>query len=344
MKGMKPYLEKLWLKRQATWVDRMLLTAAQSLRPTWAQTTARRLDPLCRRLRVQFVTCADTDPDHFRRLQYGDTWVKYELMKILGARGYIVTDREPDVAIHLFGKVMPLPEQAYKICWIYSHPEHVTPKVLEPYDRIFCLSGRFCEEVRRMGFEAECLPGATAKQPVDAPVERDVLFVGNARSDGHRAIVDALRGADADYRVIGRGYRDLPPEHWEGPYVDYAGLDRLYASSRIVLNDHWPDMAHYGFVAVRVFDILASGGFCLSDRNPGLEERLGDAVPQYESPEELQSLIRYYIDHEDERREKASVGRVRALAHNWADRAEQLMSGFSPEYKMYNKGCSRSKA
>ncbi|KTQ99571.1 hypothetical protein NS184_17265 [Curtobacterium luteum] len=47
-----------------------------------------------------------------------------------------------------------------------------------------------------------------------------------------------------------------------------------YASARVVLNDHWPDMAAGGFVSNRVFDVLASGGVVVTDPVTGLADVL----------------------------------------------------------------------
>jgi len=79
-------------------------------------------------------------------------------------------------------------------------------------------------------------------------------------------------------------------------------------------------MAREGFVAVRIFDILASGGFCVSDSNSGINEIFGDSVPQYESPEHLRELIDFYINHPDDRLKLMEKGRKVALSHTWQKR------------------------
>lgn len=324
------YMEYLWLKRKRTGAERTALTWARAMHPRWAKDAARRLDPLTKRLRVQIVACPDMDADMYRRLQYGDTWVRYELIKAFGRMSdIVVTDRCPDVVIHLYGRRQPLPPAPCKMLWIYSHPDSVGPDLLRLYDRIFCLSDAFTTHVRSMGFEAETLWGATQKEPRREALRHDVVFVGNARPDtGRRAVVDALATVDARVRIWGKGYVDVPAERWGGPYVDYTQLDRIYASSKIALCDHWPDMKRWGFVAVRVFDILACGGFCISDDNKGVNEIFGNAVPQYHSPDELRDLIVYYLSRDKERQLLSREGRRIALHHGWKKRAETFKQAF----------------
>jgi len=88
-------------------------------------------------------------------------------------------------------------------------------------------------------------------------------------------------------------------------------------------------MAREGFLTPRIFDILASGGFCISDKNSGINEIFGDSVPQYESPEHLRELIDFYINHPDERLKLMEKGRKIALSHTWQKRAEQFLKGIS---------------
>ena len=119
----------------------------------------------------------------------------------------------------------------------------------------------------------------------------------------------------------------MPEKCYGGGYVDYARLNELYNSSLITLNDHHEDMSREGFVSVRIFDILASGGFCISDKNCEIEKIFGDTVPQYESPEHLKKLIDFYISHPKQREELMKKGREIVLKHTWEKRAKQFLDG-----------------
>ena len=311
------------------------------VRPRWVEYRKVLLSDFLLKRRVSIVSPSDNDPNLYRRLQWGDTWAKYELTKALGELGYVVTDIdiEPDVVIHLWGGRAELPPGAYKIIWIYSHPETVSADLLCQYDRIFCLSSIFAQKVRQMGFDAEVMWSATSKCPRMNEIKYDVVFVGNARS-GRRQIVDDVLGQarddteelDYSFKVWGGGYEHLPKRYWGGEYVDYTRLDDLYSSSLIALNDHNPQMAEEGFVAIRVFDILASGGFCISDVNPGLDEIFGDVVPQYHSASELRELIDFFLQHPEERLALVRRGKEIALSNSWSKRAGQLMQGIKKDF------------
>jgi len=219
--------------------------------------------------------------------------------------------------------------------WLYSHPDLVDPDNLNGFDRIFCASADFAPTLRAMGYEnVEIMYACTSKRPVGAPVSRDVIFLGNARgrrSDG-RSIVGHVGHPDFDFKVWGHRWEAiLPAKYYGGPYWPYQKLEELYASARITLNDHHPDMAREGFVSNKVFDILASGGFVISDGNTGLQRLFGEAVPQYESPGHLLDLIQYYLNHPRRRDRLRRQGRAIALKHTYRDRAIRFLHGIRPE-------------
>lgn len=280
--------------------------------------------------RISIISRSDAASDLYTQLQWGDYWVKYELIKAFGEMGYTVTNVNPNIIIHLFGVPTKLPKSAYKIVWIYSHPDMVNPKVLRQYDKIFCLSSSFIRKINQMGFEAELMVGATAKRPVQREIKYDIVFVGNVRQEVHggREIIRDIGETPYNFKVWGVGWKDkLTKKHYGGQYFDNQRLEELYAPSLITLNDHHEDMSREGFVAVRIFDVLASGGFCISDKNAGIEEIFGDAVPQYESPEHLKNLIDFYINHPNERLRLMKKGKEIALSHTWKEKAEQFLKG-----------------
>jgi hypothetical protein len=237
--------------------------------------------------------------------------------------------------IHLWGQPTCLPGSGTRLLWIHSNPDKITPSVLSQYDKIYCVSNVFATEIRRMGYPCEVLQQGTSKRRVlETKLKYDVVFVGNARFElgGTRPIVDAMGKPDIDFKVWGTGYRTLPARYWVGAYFENSELDALYAASRISLNDHRPAMAAAGFINPRVFDILAAGGFCISDPNPAITDLFGDAVPQYSSPAHLRELIAYYLDHEEERQILAQRGHVIAIQYTWEKVAAALLEGISPAY------------
>lgn len=278
---------------------------------------------------------------------WGDTWVKHELSAALKKLGYIIskskpTQVPPDVLIHLSGggisyiykkPIEKLSNNIFKIIWIYSHPERVTSTSLRGYDRIYCCSTFFIKKLHKMGYtDARVMLGATSKRPVKVPNKYDIVFVGNNRGprgmDG-RAIINQLKSlGDLPYRIaiFGSNWKGRIPNSWyAGRYYPYLELQKLYASSKICLQDHRKEMTDEGFVSVKVFDILASGSLVISDINKGLGPIFKGAVPQYKSAQHLKQLLNRYINNPKERARLIKLGQKTAFACPWGKRATLFM-------------------
>jgi len=307
--------------------------------PVWQiPTVPRKEDKLARLrgkdpIRIRVLSPSEVEQDMSKRVLWGDHWVKHELEGAFKNVGLMVVENNPDVILYLFGvPVNGLPEDTYNMVWLYSHPDMVTSHNLKQFDKIFCLSSSYMEKLRAMGYEnVELMIGATSKKPLQVEKQYDIVFVGNARQAHGRQIITDIGDVPYNFKVWGNGWDELlPKKYYGGRYHDYEKLDELYASSLISINDHHSDMAREGFVAVKIFDILASGGFAISDKNSGIREIFGDAVPQYESPEHLRALLDLYINNPDERLKQMEKGRDIALSHTYQKRAAQIRQALEP--------------
>ncbi len=73
--------------------------------------------------------------------------------------------------------------------------------------------------------------------------------------------------------------------------------------------------ARYGHGAnVRVFETTAAGAFLLCDRKKDVEAMFeeGSEVAYYQTVKEARDKVRYYLDHEDERRAAAARAQAKA--------------------------------
>lgn len=271
--------------------------------------------------RIQILSPSDLVDDLYAQIQGGDFWAKHELIKAFGRLGYVATDKAPDVLIHLFGSpIKKLPNAPIKIIWIYSQPELVSARVLKCYDHIFCLSSILQQKIKQMGFKSQLLVAATSKVPLRREHKYDIVFVGNrtAHNSGTRKVVEYLEQATYNLKIWGRGWQGvIDDKHYAGSYFDNQRLNELYASSTITLADHSVTMNQYGFVSIRIFDILASGGFCLSDKNAGLRTIFGDSIPQYKNAQQLKELIDFYLANPIKREALRQKGQKIALRHTW---------------------------
>jgi tetratricopeptide (TPR) repeat protein len=295
--------------------------------------TLRKIDRLRkkkRHLSVGIHTRSDREKDPQMRLLWGDYWVKKELEKEHSRLGFDLSQRHPDINIHLFGSPSgSYDENSLNLVWLYSHPDQVTIDNLRQFDGLFCASSHFLPTLQAMGYlPTELMPACTAKTPVQVPIAHNVIFLGNAREnrpDG-RAIVGDLIQTGLDFKVWGNLWDNLlPEEHYGGRYWEYDRLEELYASARITLNDHSPDMEREGFVSNKVFDILAGGGFVISAKNKGLSPLFQDTVPEYESAPQLKERLTYYLSHPEERQRLMAKGQKIAGTHTYGERAMQLM-------------------
>ncbi len=141
------------------------------------------------------------------------------------------------------------------------------------------------------------------------------------------------------YRLVGAIGRSLGIDVWTGsdttdmPGVRNRGFANtatempvIFANSGINLN-HTMRGIRTG-VSLRVWDILACGGFCLTDAQPDLFGLLpvGEALAVYEDEQDLLQKTAWYLDHEAERREIAAEGlRIVREQHSYPQRLLHLL-------------------
>ena len=78
---------------------------------------------------------------------------------------------------------------------------------------------------------------------------------------------------------------------------------------------------------VRLFDVLACGGFLLSEYRPCIGEifRIGKELDIFRTPAELRDKVDYYLKHPDECREIAQAGQRNVLrGHLYRNRLKRI--------------------
>lgn len=269
--------------------------------------------------------------DQPARKVWGDYWFKENLIKEFTGSGCAVDNKSPKILLHLFGEPLAdLPSDTYNILWIHSHPDWISSDILSKYHKIYCISKPFIRKIISMGFDADFLMVPTKMTPADCGKKYDIVFVGNTRQNRIRKVISDL--GDSPYRVNiwGWGWKGLIPEEWRsGEYYENSRLHELYASSRIVLNDHHDDMRREGFINPRILDVLASGGFVVSDEVPGMNDLLDNSVPTYQTPEELSSIVDTYINDDAGRERLAQRGREIASRHTYAACCSEIIRHIS---------------
>lgn len=208
-----------------------------------------------------------------------------------------------------------------------------------------------------LGYDPEThYPGAGLD--CDLAPAHDVVFVGNVFPSRER-FLSALdwRAEGIDLGLYG-DFRTMPVESTLWSYVpreatpddpvrivDNRVTTALHTKSKIVLNffreerfrgpiddpETWrtPAATVTGAESVnpRIIECAAAGNFVLSQWRAELDDPpWRGVIPTFESPQEMADLIRYYLDHDDERDDIA--GELVAAAEGWSyhDRARQIVT------------------
>lgn len=136
-----------------------------------------------------------------------------------------------------------------------------------------------------------------------------VSFLSAAQSFGLTVYGDGLWGK--------REFSGNLISSYAGNSLDYkTETPDVYAASSININLFHPQI--FEGVPMRVYDVLACGGFLLSQYRPVLEEQftIGEDLDVFHTPNELAEKINYYLQHVDERKAIAQHGQQTVLQHH----------------------------
>ena len=264
-----------------------------------------------------------------------------------------------DVALTLRGlDDTPVHPSAVNVLWVISHPDLVSPAELARYDLRFAAGPVWASRVsEQSGLPVVPLLQATDParfhpRPVEhadagldsavagldsadagldsadagldtADVGLDTVFVGKTRAVFRPVVRDAV-DAGVDLAVWGEGWEGLLPDGvHRGVFVPNDALPTLYRSARVVLNDHWDDMARDGFLSNRLFDAAASGALVVTDPVPGVDALFHGAVRTYDSVDTLAALVR--AGESATVADRAARGARIGEEHSFVRRAETLL-------------------
>jgi spore maturation protein CgeB len=171
----------------------------------------------------------------------------------------------------------------------------------------------------------------------------DIVFLGNHYSDKQMFdltkfrydMVDQLKTVYGDrFKVYGNGWR-----YNDGNLMYREAKEaECYRSCKIAINVSHFDLERY--TSDRMFRIMGSGGFCLTKWYPGIEKDFTDGVHVrvWKDLDELQTLVDYYLENEDERLAIASAGNKYVSEKlTWENRIKSIVdmarARMSKEYK-----------
>jgi hypothetical protein len=209
---------------------------------------------------------------------------------------------------------------------------------LRGFDLILTSFPHYPERLRGIGVASEYLPIAFYGRVLDRlrgegvdPVaegkrQHDLAFAGGLDPSVHGERVELLErvARELPLEVWGYGAQLLPPDSAirRAHRGEAWGIEmyRVLAESRLVLNSHIGYAE--GFANnMRLFEATGVGALLVTESAPNLANffELDREVVSYDGPANLVEKLRYYIEHDDERRAIAAAGQARTLRdHTYA--------------------------
>ena len=201
------------------------------------------------------------------------------------------------------------------------------------YDGYILLSDKLLEVHRSKGFDGINIPlGADIEffhpRDNDLSLSFDVSYVGNdikGKERTERYLMPATRfnlGLYGKWEIGNRRRNDLLSRfgmsYYERYRVKLSKISRgkipqellpvLYSSARINLNITLQDAVDWDFWNLRPLEIMACGGFLMTDRFPGLEREFEGGAVFTDGGKDLVKDIEYYLDNDGERSRIAKKG------------------------------------
>lgn len=165
----------------------------------------------------------------------------------------------------------------------------------------------------------------------------DVFFIGT-RYPERDALLNGVGWDGIDFRDKTLDYERQGIVAVTEQITENAIVARHYRSAAISLNMHrtstmlhtTEETSHIMPGAAeslnpRAYEVPACGGFLISDARAELQDIFGDCVPIYHDSASLETLIRYYLAHPDERNALAQAQHAAVQPHSWAHRARQAL-------------------
>ena len=155
----------------------------------------------------------------------------------------------------------------------------------------------------------------------------DYCFTGSYWNDP-REIMEMLEPEKIPYefKLFGKNWEKIDKfkKYYQG-FITYSNMPKVYASTKIVIDDANKATKKYGAVNSRVFDALACGTLVLTNGKKGAADTFNDKLPVFTTKIELNDLIEHYLSNEDERIAKVKELQKFVLQnHTYYNRADTL--------------------
>ncbi len=219
-------------------------------------------------------------------------------------------------------------------------------EVAGSYDYFFTIQQEgFFEKLENLGIKnyyylpQACLPQVHKPISLDPDEAEtygtDLSFMGAAY---HNRINSFQRLLDFDFKIWGTGWDLDSPLGFlvqnDNERISIEDCVKIYNQGKINLNLHSSTFHEWinpngDFVNPRTFEIAACGGFQLTDERSELHSlfEVGKEIITFKTLDELKTQIRYYLDHDEERKSIADRARKRVLQeHTFEHRLKEMLT------------------
>jgi len=170
----------------------------------------------------------------------------------------------------------------------------------------------------------------------------DVFMVGTGFPERINLLA-SVDWNDIDLRIFGGNWGDLGDElddYYSAEFLDNEEIvPQYYTNSRVSLNifrtAKWPgkNVLHIDpglaySISPRCYEILACGGFLLTDSRPELTELFKDKrdMVVFDGAEDLSDKVRYYLTHPRQRNKIVASGMRRVSGQTYEARAKEILT------------------
>ncbi|WP_066973883.1 glycosyltransferase [Methanobrevibacter filiformis] len=209
-----------------------------------------------------------------------------------------------------------LKNSCIKIAWMRNwFIKWINTPEIENYDLYLASSKTACDYLNEhLDDEVFLLPIATniqrfSPKKKEKKYESDYCFTGNYWGC-KRDIIKFLNPKSLPYtfKIYGIGWNNIAKFRkyiWDDEgFLDYKELPKVYSSTKVVIDDANHVTKPYGAINSRVFDAIANGTLVITNGVIGSEETFKGLLPSFNSKEELERLLNFYLSNEKERLNK----------------------------------------
>jgi len=203
------------------------------------------------------------------------------------------------------------------------------------YDCFWCSSVQATEYIKsKLSKQVNLLriasnPERFSSGRFDAKFQSDYCFTGSYWQ-AEREIINFL-DPDAlpfNFALYGHNWENVIKfkNYYRGP-VPYTDLPKVYASTKIVIDDANSVTKEWGSVNSRVFDALMAGTLVITNGKLGNEEAFNGLLPTYDSQESLEKLLSEFLTDENKRLELvAKLQKIALEQHTYNNRAHTVFA------------------